>query len=44
MTKIIIIIIIKDIYVLQVRRGHKCAMSEEMAVWLHNCLTVYVSS
>jgi len=30
----IIIIIIKDIYIAQVRKGHKCAMSAEMAVWL----------
>ena len=29
---IIIIIIIKDIYIAQVRKGHKCAMSAEMAV------------
>jgi len=29
----IIIIIIKDIYIAQVRKGHKCAMSAEMAVW-----------
>ena len=35
---IIIIIIIKDIYITQVRKGHKCAMSAEMAVWLLNCL------
>ena len=28
-----IIIIIKDIYIAQVRKGHKCAMSVEMAVW-----------
>jgi len=38
---IIIIIIIKDIYLAQVRRGHKCAMSAEMAVWLRNCLYLY---
>ena len=31
---IIIIIIIKGIYIAQVRKGHKCAMSAEMAVWL----------
>ena len=31
---IIIIIIIKDIYIAQVRKGHKCATSAEMAVWL----------
>jgi len=35
---IIIIIKIKDIYIAQVREGHKCAMSAEMAVWLRNCL------
>ena len=29
---IIIIIIIKGIYIAQVRKGHKCAMSAEMAV------------
>ena len=33
-----IIIKIKDIYIAQVREGHKCAMSAEMAVWLRNCL------
>jgi len=32
--QIIIMIIIKDIYIAQVRKGHKCAMSAEMAVWL----------
>jgi len=37
---IIIIIIIKGIYIAQVRKGHKCAISAEMAVWF---LTVYVS-
>jgi len=37
----IIIIIIKDIYIAQVRNGHKCAMSAEMAVWLRNCLCLY---
>jgi len=31
---IVIIIIIKKIYIAKVRRGHKCAMSAEMAVWL----------
>jgi len=35
---IITIITIKGIYIAQVRKGHKCAMSEEMAVWLRNCL------
>ena len=35
---IIIIIIIKGIYIAQVRKGHKCAMSAEMAVCLRNCL------
>jgi len=35
---IIIIIIIKDICIAQVRKGHKCAMSAEMVVWLHNSL------
>jgi len=34
---ITIIITIKDIYIAQVRKGHKCAMSAEMAVWLCNC-------
>ena len=33
---IIIIIIIKGIYIAQVRKGHKCTMSAEMAVWLRN--------
>ena len=37
----IIIIIIKGIYIAQVRKGHKCAMSAEMAVWLRNCLYLY---
>jgi len=37
----IIIIIIKGIYVAQVRKGHRCAMSAEMAVWLRNCLCLY---
>ena len=31
-------IIIKGIYIAQVRKGHKCAVSAEMAVWLRNCL------
>ena len=35
--KHIIIIIIKGIYIAQVHKGHKCAMSAEMAVWLRNC-------
>jgi len=30
---IISIIIINDIYIVQVRKGHKCAMSAEIAVW-----------
>ena len=30
---IIIIISINDIYIAQVRKGHKCAMSAEIAVW-----------
>jgi len=38
---IIIIIIIKDIYITQVRKGHNCAISAEMAVWLRNCLQYY---
>ena len=38
---IIIIIIIKGIYIAHVRKGHKCAMSAEMAVWLCNCLYLY---
>ena len=37
----VIIIIIKGIYIAQVRKGHKCAMSAEMAVWLRNCLYLY---
>ena len=36
-----VIIIIKDIYIAQVRKGHKCAMSAELAVWLRNCLSLY---
>ena len=36
-----IIIIIKGIYIAQVRKGHKCAMSAVMAVWLRNCLYLY---
>jgi len=36
-----IIIIIKGIYIAHVRKGHKCAMSAEMAVWLRNCLYLY---
>jgi len=31
----------KSIYIVQVRKGHKCAMSAEMAVWLRNCLYLY---
>jgi len=37
----IIIIIIKGIYTAQVRKGHKCAMSAEMEVWLRNCPCLY---
>ena len=37
------IIIIKAIYIAQVCKSHKCAMSAEMAVWLRRPLTVYVS-
>ena len=40
-TSIIIIIIIKDIYIAQVHKGHKYPMSAEMAVWLRNCLCLY---
>jgi len=36
-----IIIIIKGIYIAQVRKGHECTMSAEMAVWLRNCLCLY---
>jgi len=36
-----IIIIITDIYIAQVRKGHKCAMLAEMAVWFRNCLCLY---
>jgi len=39
----IVIIIIKDIYIAQVRKGHKCAMSAEMAAWLRNCLYVSIA-
>jgi len=38
---IIIIIIIKHIYIAQVRKVHKCAMLAEMAAWLRNCLCLY---
>ena len=38
---IVIIIIIEGIYIAQVRKGHKCAMSAEMAVWLRNCLCLH---
>jgi len=41
---IINIIITKDINVAQVRKGHKCAMSAEMAVWLRNCLSLYITN
>ena len=37
----LIIIIIQGIYIAQVRKGHKCAMSAEMAVWLRDCLCLY---
>jgi len=37
------LIIIEDIYIVQVRSGHKCAVSAEMAVWLRNCLCNYVT-
>jgi len=32
--------IIKNVYIAQVRKGHKCATSAEMAVWLHNSLYI----
>ena len=38
---LLILVIIKDIYIVQVRKGHKCAMSAEMAVWLRNCLCLF---
>jgi len=37
----IIIIIIKDIYIAEVCKSHKVAMSAEMAVRLRNCLCLY---
>ena len=37
-TEMEIIIISKGIYIAQVRKGRKCAMSAEMTVWLRNCL------
>ena len=37
---IIIIIIIKGIYIAQVRKGHECAMS---ARWQYGYVTVYIS-
>ena len=33
--------IIKEIYIAQVHKGHKCAMLAEMAVWLRVCLCLY---
>jgi len=33
--------IIKEIYIAQVHKGHKCAMFAEMAVWLRVCLCLY---
>ena len=38
----IIIIIIKGIYIAQVRNGNKCAVSAEMALWLRLCLYNYL--
>jgi len=41
----IIIIIIKDMYIAQVRKGHN--MLAKMAVWLRNCrvsIAIYVTS
>jgi len=40
---IIIIIIVNSIYIAQVCKGHKCAMSAEIAVRLRllNCLCLY---
>jgi len=32
-----IYLFIKGIHIAQVRKGHKCAMLAEMAVWLRNC-------
>ena len=40
-THYIITIIIKDIYIAQVHKGHKCSVWAEMAVWLCNCLCLY---
>jgi len=37
------IIIIKDIYIAQIREGHKCAVSAEMAVWLCNSMSLELS-
>jgi len=35
-------IITKDInYIAQVRKGHKCTITAEMAVWLRNCVFLY---
>jgi len=38
---IIIITTIKGIYIAQVRKGHKCATSAQMAVWLSNRVCLY---
>jgi len=38
--RVIVIIINKDIYIAQVRKGQKCAVAE-MAVWLRNCQCLY---
>jgi len=40
---IIIIFIIEDIYIAQVRNGHKCAMSAQMAV-AYGYVTVFVTT
>ena len=32
---------VKDVYIEQAGKGHKCAMSAEMAVWLRNCICLY---
>ena len=37
----LLLLLTKGIYIAQVRQGHKCAMSAEMAVWLRNCLCLY---
>jgi len=34
---LLLLLLFKGIYIAQVRKGHTCAMSAQMAVWLRNC-------